>query len=100
MRASASANSPAPNRATVFSDSKRWLVAPSQMDQARAAPRGRDGLQVRLPAIRKDLACPVLVKPADLSGPQHEDAAQYEPRDALGTGLGIDQRQRAAPGAA
>ena len=27
----------APKRATVDSDSNRWLVAPSQMDQARAA---------------------------------------------------------------
>ena len=42
----------------------------------------------------------MLVVPEQLPAPEREDPAQDQLGDALGMGLGIGQRQRAAPGAA
>ena len=59
-----------------------------------------DHLREGLPRLRPEAAGAAAVEPVEL-GPGHgEDAAQHQRLDAVGMGLGVDQREAGAPGAA
>src|SRR4051812_7994091 len=56
--------------------------------------------QILFPHVREDVACALLIKPANLFRATKKDAAQDELPHSAGMRLRVSKRERAAPGAA
>ena len=59
-----------------------------------------DLFEVLLPVVRKHPARAMLVKPDEVLTADQEDAAQHHRKHPRGESLGVDEAERAAPGAA
>src|SRR6185436_12624285 len=57
----------------------------------------RDRREVLLPGVRKEMARPLLVEPAELGLTEEENPAQDDPLDAPGMGFAVGEGERAPP---